>query len=113
MGTVGGNLGWFDPYDEIGGEIDLFADHPDFDRPGYIYDILFHGDYIFLTTLGSALCRYNRKDGSTLWYSSDSTSKYYIKDRVFTNVYSIDEDKILLGDRSIIILNTETNRRTL
>ena len=26
LGTVGGNLGWFDPYDEIGGEIDLFAD---------------------------------------------------------------------------------------
>ncbi|MEL1229676.1 MAG: SpoIIE family protein phosphatase [Candidatus Neomarinimicrobiota bacterium] len=109
LGTVGGNLGWFDPYDEIGGEIDLFANHPDFDRPGYIYDILFHGDYIFLTTLGSGLCRYNRKDGSILWYSSDSTSKHYIKDRVFTNVYSISKDKILLGDRSIIILNTETN----
>ena len=24
LGTVGGNLGWFDPYDEIGGEIDLY-----------------------------------------------------------------------------------------
>ena len=61
LGTVGGNLGWFDPYDEIGGEIDLYRNHPDFDRPGYIYDILFHGDYIFLTTLGSGLCRYNTK----------------------------------------------------
>ena len=92
MGTVGGNLGWFDPYDEIGGEIDLFADHPDFDRPGYIYDILFHGDYIFLTTLGSGLCRYNQKMdrhyGTAQILPPNTTSKIG-----FQNVYSINEDK--------------------
>ena len=69
MGTLGGNLGWFDPYSEIGGEIDLYGKHPDFIKPRWISDILFHGNYIFLSTLGSGLCLYNTIDGSTLWYS--------------------------------------------
>ena len=112
IGTVDGNFGWFDPYDEIGGEIDLFEEHPEFERPSYIYDILFHGNYIFLTTLGSGLCRYDRTDGSTLWYNEDSTSEHYIKDRVFTDMFSISEDEILLGDRSLIILNTKTNEHS-
>ena len=112
LGTTGGNLGWFNPYDEVGGEIDLYEGHPEFERPNYIYDILFHGNYIFLTTLGSGLCRYDRTNGSTLWYNEDSTSEHYIKDRVFTDMFSISEDEILLGDRSIIILNTKTNKHS-
>ena len=112
LGTTGGNLGWFNPYDEVGGEIDLYEGHPEFERPNYIYDILFHGNYIFLTTLGSGLCRYDRTNGSTLWYNEDSTSEHYIKDRVFTDMFSISEDEILLGDRSLIILNTKTNKHS-
>ena len=112
LGTTGGNLGWFNPYDEVGGEIDLYEDHPEFEKPSYIHDILFHGKYIFLTTLGSGLCRYDRTDGSTLWYSEDSTSEHYIKDRIFTNMFTVSENEILLGDRSIIILNTKTNKHS-
>ena len=55
LGTTGGNLGWFNPYDEVGGEINLYENHSEFERPNYIHDILFHGNYIFLTTLGSGL----------------------------------------------------------
>ncbi|MFL3015820.1 MAG: SpoIIE family protein phosphatase [Candidatus Neomarinimicrobiota bacterium] len=112
LGTLGGNLGWFNPYDEVGGEIDLYGNHPEFERPNYIHDILFHGKYIFLTTLGSGLCRYDRTNGSTLWYSEDSTSEHYIKNRIFTNMFAISENEILLGDRSIIILNTKTNKHS-
>ena len=109
MGTLGGNLGWFDPYSEIGGEIDLYGKHPDFRKPRWISDILFHGNYIFLTTLGSGLCRYNTIDGSTLWYSEDSTADYYVDEQDLNNVISINENEILFGDRSLIILNTKTN----
>jgi len=112
LGTLDGNLGWFDPYDEIGGAIDLFENHPEFSRPNYIYDILFHNEFIFLTTIGSGLCRYDRSNGSTLWYSEDSTADHYIKDRVFTDIISISDNEVLLADRSIIILNTETNKHT-
>ncbi len=112
LGTVGGNLGWFDPYDEIGGEIDLYRNHPQLDRPSYIYDILFHDDYIFLTTIGSGLCRYNRLDGSTLWYREDSTAEHYISDRVLTDVHSISDDEIIFGNRSIFVLNTKTNKHS-
>ena len=112
LGTLNGNFGWFDPYEEIGGTIDLFENHPEFSRPSYIYDILFHNEFIFLTTLGSGLCRYDRSNGSTLWYSEDSTSEHYIKDRVFTDMFSISENEILFGDRSLMILNTKTNKHS-
>ena len=109
MGTLGGDLGWFDPYSEIGGVIDLYRNNPEFRKPRWISDILFHGDYIFLTTLGSGLCRYNTIDGSTLWYNEDSTAEYYISEQNLNNVILINDNEILFGDRSLIILNTKTN----
>jgi len=110
LGTLGGNLGWFDPYSEVGGVIDLYSKHPGVKKPRWISNILFHGDYIFLTTRGSGLCRYDRNDESTLWYSEDSTAKHYIKDQNFNDIVSISENEILFGDRSLITLNTKTNR---
>ena len=110
LGTLGGNLGWFDPYSEVGGVIDLYSKHPGVKKPRWISNILFHGDYIFLTTRGSGLCRYNRNDESTLWYGEDSTAKHYIKDQNFNDIVSVSESEILFGDRSLITLNTKTNR---
>ena len=113
MGTLGGNLGWFDPYSEIGGVIDLYSSHPGFKKPRWISNLLFHGDYIFLTTRGSGLCRYDINDGSTLWYSEDSTADHYIKDQNLNDIISINENEILFGDKNLIVLNTKTNQHKM
>ena len=113
MGTLGGNLGWFDPYSEIGGVIDLYSSHPGFKKPRWISNLLFHGDYIFLTTRGSGLCRYDINDGSTLWYSEDSTADHYIKDQNLNDIISINENEILFGDKNLIVLSTKTNQHKM
>ena len=112
LGTVGGNFGWFNPFEEVGGEIDLYENHPGIQRPGRIDKILFHKDYIFLATIGSGLCRYNKTDGSTMWYREDSTAEHYIKYRVFNSIFSINENELVIGDRELLVLNTETNLHT-
>ena len=54
--------------------------------------------YLF-NNLGSGLCRYNTIDGSTLWYSEDSTAEYYVDEQNLNNVISINDNEILFGDR--------------
>ena len=51
LGTVDGNFGWFNPFEEVGGEIDLYENHPGIQRPARIDKILFHKDYIFFLGL--------------------------------------------------------------
>ena len=112
LGTQDGNFGWFDPYEEVGGEIDLYENHSDIRRYSRFDKILFHKNYIYIATIGNGLCRYNRIDNSTTWYIEDSTAEHYIKDRVFNDVFSISENEIIFADREIIVLNTETNKYT-
>mgnify|MGYP001238139806 CR=1 FL=1 len=112
IGTQDGNFGWFDPYEEVAGEIDLYKNHPEFERPLRIDKILFHKDNIYLATIGSGLCRYNRTNGSTTWYMEDSTASHYIKERVFNDIFLLSENEIVFADNKIIVLNTETNKHT-
>ena len=51
LGTANGNFGWFNPFEEVGGEIDLYENHPGVQRPSRIDEILFYKDYIFLATI--------------------------------------------------------------
>ena len=112
LGTANGNFGWFNPFEEVGGEIDLYKNHPGVQRPARIDEILFHKDYIFLATIGSGLCRYNRKNGSTMWYGEDSTAEHYIKDKIYNTIFSINKNEVVFGDGEILVLNTETNLHT-
>jgi len=112
LGTSNGNLGWFDPFEEIGGSVDLYKDHTGINRPDRIENIFFHKDDIFLATIGSGLCRYNKTDGSILWYREDSTAAHYIKGTHFNSVFSISDNELVIGDRDILVLNTETNIHT-
>ena len=113
LGTMGGNFGWLDPYSETGHSIDLFENHPNINRPQRIDEIFFHDDNIFISTIGSGLCRYNRRDGSTLWYMEDSTAKHYYPVRVINSVFERSKNELVIGDNlGIHVLNTETNTMT-
>ena len=112
LGTQDGNLGWFDPYKEKGGEIDIYKEDPNIRRYSRIEKILFHENYVYIATIGSGLCRYNTADNSAIWYSEDSTAEHYIKDRFFNDVFSISENELVFADREITILNTKTNKHT-
>jgi len=110
LGTMGGNFGWLDPYSGAGHSIDLFENHPNINRPQRIDEIFFHDDNIFISTIGSGLCRYNRNDGSTLWYMEDSTAKHHYPVRIINSVFELSKNELVIGDNlGIHVLNTETN----
>ena len=110
LGSQSGTFGWFDPYQEIGREINLYEKHPGIKEPRQIFNIIFHKDNIYITTQGNGICRYNKKNNSTFWYNEDSTSNYYIKDRFPETLIPINENEFVFGDHQISILNTKTNK---
>jgi len=111
LGATGGNFGWFDPYSETGHTIDLYIKHPTINRPQRTTEIVFHNDdYIFIGTIGSGLCRYSRKDGSSLWYIEDSTATHYNKGRVVNSIFKLSKTELVIGDNfGIKVLDTEKN----
>ena len=109
LGTQQGNVGWFNPYSEEAGEINIYKNNPNIKKKR-IRDILLLGNNIFIATQGSGLCRYNLKNKTAVWYGPDSTFDKKIESWEIISLNQIDEDKIILSTADgLKILNTKTN----
>lgn len=110
LGTTTGNIGWFDPYDEIGGKYDIYKNNKNIIKSP-IRDILTYKNYIFIGTSQSGLCRYNKTDSTSIWYNKDSTTSYYFKNKTINYIYNKKEEKkLILCGRGLITLDIQTNQ---
>ncbi len=109
LGTQRGNVGWFNPYSELGGELNIYKNHPNIEKKR-IRDILLSGDDVFIATQGSGLCRYNLKNKTAVWYGPDSTFDKKIESLEIISLNQLGEHKIILGtENGLKTLNTETD----